>query len=83
MLYFVTFGGVRADGKPGPIGIDEPLSQRPFELVDALAHACRLVGEGKQEVTINDGKGGSISGEDLLACCRDEKILPADLRATS
>jgi hypothetical protein len=50
-------------------------------LEQALAHACRMISEGRPNVTIQDGKGRSISGAELVACCKSEKTLTADLRA--
>lgn len=77
--YFVTFGGY-ANGKPAPAAINIG-SPRPFELSEALAYSCQLLREQKEYVTIRDGMGNSISGDDLIACCRGEKTLSPDLRA--
>ena len=52
-----------------------------FDLQQALAHACRLLSEGESGVAIQDGTGRSISGDDLLACCKGEKTLTPDLAA--
>jgi hypothetical protein len=52
-----------------------------FDLEGALAHACRLIDERKLNVAIQDGKGHSISGEALVACCCGTKTLTADLKA--
>src|ERR1700761_8740154 len=76
--YFVTFGG-SADNKPAPAAID--IRPQGFELSEALAHACRLLSEKKEHVTIQDGTGKSISGDYLVACCRGDKLLSPDLRA--
>jgi|HubBroStandDraft_4_1064222.scaffolds.fasta_scaffold323429_1 hypothetical protein len=78
MAYIVT----HTNPHPGPAGIDI----RPgggFSLDGALAHACRLLSEGLPDVAIQDGAGNSIRGDDLIACCRGEKKLTADLRAVS
>lgn len=80
--YFVTFGGFDANGKPTPAAIDVG-SPKSFQLSEALAHACRLLSEGKQHVAIGDGMGKSISGDDLVACCRGDKTLSPDLRVIS
>jgi hypothetical protein len=55
---------------------------RNFTLEQALAHACRMLSEGRWlNVAIQDGKGRSIAGAALEACCKGEKTLTADLRA--
>jgi hypothetical protein len=77
MGYLVTFG---AAAKNAPAAIDEPAG-KPFELADALAHACRLIDEQVPNVAIIDGNGRSISGDDLIACCRGDKEITPDLRA--
>ncbi len=46
----------------------------------ALRLARQFLKERRPDVTIEDGKGHSISGADLAACCRGEKKLTADLR---
>jgi hypothetical protein len=77
MPYFVTFDDPSRTG-----AIDEGLS-RSFELADALAHACRLLDENKQNVTIRDDLNNSISGDDLLACCEGDKEITRELKAIS
>ena len=52
-----------------------------FDLQAALARACQLLSEGVSGVAIQDETGRTISGEDLLACCRGEKTLAPDLTA--
>jgi hypothetical protein len=52
-----------------------------FDLNQALAHACQLLSEGAPNVAILDGTGRSISGDDLLACCKGEKTLTPDPQA--
>jgi hypothetical protein len=69
MSYLVTFG-------TGPTAID----QKP-DLHSALAHACQLIADGHPNVTIQDGEGRRISGNDLVACCNGEKKLTSDLWA--
>jgi hypothetical protein len=76
MTYIVTHGTGHG---PQPIDVGNPQS---FDLDSALAHACRLLSEGLPNVAIQDGGGRSISGQDLLACCKGEKKLTADLLAT-
>jgi hypothetical protein len=56
-------------------------SHRAPNLDAALKLACQFLKERRPDVTIEDGKGNSISGADLLACCHDQKLLIADLRA--
>jgi hypothetical protein len=74
MRYFVTFD------EAGAGTIDEG-SSRAWELADALAHACRLLDEGKKNVAIHDERKNSIAGDDLLACCKGDKEITADLKA--
>ena len=69
MTYTVTHGG-------GPVALDIG-----FDLEGALARAQNLLFDGQPNVTIQDGNGRSISGNDLVACCNGEKILTPDLRA--
>jgi len=73
MAYIVTHGTVPAaiDTGRGP----------GFTLEQALAHACQMLLEGRPNVAVQDGNGRSISGADLVACCKSEKTLTADLRA--
>jgi hypothetical protein len=71
MSYIVTHGMGH-----GP----QPIDMCPT-LNDALVHACQLLLAGQPNVTIRDGKGQSISGPDLIACCSGEKTLTADLKA--
>jgi hypothetical protein len=73
MAYFVTFDARGADAA-------ESGSSKPMELADALAHACRLLDEGKRNVVIKDDRN-SISGDELAACCRGDKEITADLKA--
>jgi hypothetical protein len=80
MRYYVTFGGFDDHGKAAPAAVDQG-SPEPFRLSDALAHACRLLSEGKPNVSIQDDSGNSIDGDELAACCRDERKLTAELRA--
>jgi hypothetical protein len=80
MRYYVTFGGFDQRGKPAPVAIDQR-SPEPFGLSDALAHACRLLSEGKPDVSIQDASGNSIDGDELAACCRGDRTLTAELRA--
>lgn len=75
MAYIVTY-----TPHSGPAGIDIG-SSRDFNLDGALAHACRLLSQGQPDVAIQDGRGKSIRGADLIACCRGEKKLTADLQA--
>jgi hypothetical protein len=73
MSYLVTHGNVPA---PGPVGIDTPK-----DLPTALAQACYLLSEGKPNVTIIDGDGNQISGNDLVECCNETKRFTPDLKA--
>jgi hypothetical protein len=74
MAYTVTHGTI-------PAGIDSGQGPRGFTLEEALAHACGLLAQRYINVAIQDGKGRSISGDALVACCMGVKKLTADLRA--
>jgi hypothetical protein len=76
MLYFVTFDEFGATSQPAAVGLDPGLL-----LADALDHACQLLSEQKQNVTISDGEGRTIAGDDLIACCNGDKTLTPDLQA--
>ena len=54
-----------------------------YGLESALALACRWLSEGRPNVAIGRATGGTISGEELAACCRGQKVLTADLRPVS
>ena len=76
MLYHVTHEVFGVNQKRSlAVGIDPGLS-----LSDALAMACQLLSEQKDNVTIS-GDGVSITGNDLVACCNGTKKLSPDLRA--
>src|SRR5882672_7370658 len=74
MIYLVTHDETAA------IAIDEATAPKGFDLQGALAHARQLLSEGKSNVAIR-GNGHSISGDDLVACCKGDKTLSVDLRA--
>jgi hypothetical protein len=74
MRYYVTFD------HSGLGALDEGSSE-PLELADARNHACRLLDEGKQNVVIRNDANQTISGADLLACCKGDKEITPDLRA--
>lgn len=77
MPYSVTHEVFGANEKAScAVGIDPGLS-----LSDALADACQLLNERKDNVTIRGDDGTSISGDDLVACCNGTKTLSPDLRA--
>jgi hypothetical protein len=80
MSYFVTSG---ADAQYGPAAIDQPAGARSFELADALAHACRLIDENVANVAITDGGQRSISGDELVACCKGGKEITPDLQVVA
>jgi hypothetical protein len=75
MRYFVTLDGSDASGKAAA----EP--SKAYEFDDAIAHAYRLIDDGKHNVAIRDEAGHSISGDDLIACYNGEKQPTADLKA--
>jgi hypothetical protein len=72
MTYFVTHRG--SSDRESPHALDQV-----NDLKSALAHACNLIAEGHMSVTIGDGNGHSISGDDLAACCAGTKTISADL----
>jgi hypothetical protein len=74
MKYFVSYA--MAGVPKGPVAIDDYLS-----LEEALSLAGQLIAEGSQDVFIGDDDGNQIAGEELAACCRNEKKLTPDLRA--
>jgi hypothetical protein len=47
----------------------------------SLGQRDKPLSEQQEHVTIQDGTGKSISGDDLAARCRGEKTLSPDLRA--
>lgn len=73
MAYIVTHGTI-------PAGVDSGTAPGGFTLKQALAHAYALLVEGRVNVAIQDGKGHSISGDDLVACCMRKKHLAPDLK---
>ncbi|HEX4159201.1 MAG TPA: hypothetical protein VHY79_12050 [Rhizomicrobium sp.] len=75
--YTVTFEVIGQESRAAALDVPD----REFTLEAALAHACRLMAEGKNNVTIGDADGHSISGGDLAACCKGDKRLTAKLRA--
>ena len=71
--YTVTYTGT-PDAQTGIAAHPVP------NLEAALALARQFLKERRPDITIKDGKGNSISGADLAACCRGQKHLMADLR---
>jgi hypothetical protein len=80
MIYSVTAERMGAE-RTSLVFIDVARLGDTVDLEEALEHARRLLAEGLANVTIRDGKGHSISGEHLIACCLGEKQLTPDLRA--
>jgi hypothetical protein len=72
MIYLVAHAPV---SDRSPIGIEEV-----FDVESALTLACRWLSEGRANVAIGRATGQTVSGEELAACCRGEKMLTADLR---
>jgi hypothetical protein len=56
-------------------------SQRAPHVLDAVRMARQMLAVGMVNVSINDGLGYKISGDDLIACCEGKKQLTNDLRA--
>jgi len=81
MPYYVTSHGTDTDGRRAPAAIDVGTSKQPLSLEDALAHACKLLSQNVPNVAISDGNGTSISGDELAACCSEQKTLTTDLQA--
>jgi hypothetical protein len=81
MEYYVTFGGFSWRGTPAPGGAGS--SRGPFNLAEALTHACELLRAEYDDVTIKSTNGDAISGLELTACCRGKTALSPDLQAAS
>jgi hypothetical protein len=80
MRYFVTADQSVAGGKPTTAVDERPIS---YEFDDAIAHAYRLLDDGKHNVAIRDDAGNAISGDDLIACYNGDKQPTADLKAVA
>ncbi len=63
------------------VALDLGDGAKAFDLNSALEFARRLIDEGKSNVTIDDGNGNRITGDDLIACCDGDKKLTPDLKA--
>jgi hypothetical protein len=74
--YWVSF---EIFGERPAAALDIP--ELDWTLDEALARACQLIAEGKDNVKIADADGRSITVPDLYACCTGEKKLTPDLRA--
>lgn len=79
MPYFVTFDEFYSNNRPLATALDDAGKS----LTDALEIACGLLREQRNNVTIRDDNGNSITGADLLACCSGTKTLSANLQANS
>ena len=80
MPYFVTSEASVRPNLLAKASSDETSTQS-FELADALTHACRLLDASERNVAITDDLGRSISGQDLVDCCKGDKTIASDLRA--
>jgi hypothetical protein len=80
MSYLVT-SGASENGVPSTVDRGRP--GVPLELADALTHACRLIDQQVPNVAIMDENGNSISGDELISCCKGDKEITADLRAVA
>ena len=76
MRYSVSYA--MAGVPKGPVAIDDNF--KPGRST-RLSLACELIADGSRDVFIGDGNGNQIGGEELAACCRNEKKLWSDLRA--
>jgi hypothetical protein len=77
MRYTVTTGGTDESGRPAPLAVHQPDFGTPDEALDYVRH---LVMKGERYISIQDGNGDSVCGDDLGACLRGEKQLSADLK---
>jgi hypothetical protein len=59
-----------------------PLALRYDSVDKALRQARDFIGRGVEAVSITGGDGHQINGAELEACCRGEKSLSRDLKAT-
>jgi hypothetical protein len=57
------------------------LSQGAQDVPEALRKARQMLQTGLVNVTIRDGLGNEIAGNDLVACCKGTKSLTRDLKA--
>lgn len=55
------------------------LAQSAKDVYDALRRARRMRQIGLMNVTIEDGLGNKVGGDDLVACCEGRKSLTASL----
>jgi hypothetical protein len=55
------------------MGVDSVVARR--------SRACWLLDPGKRDIAIRDGQNNSLSGDDLVACCRATGGVTADLEA--
>ncbi len=59
-----------------------PIALR-YDTVDkALRQARAFIERGVEAISIADGDGHQINGAELAACCRGEKSLGRDLKAS-
>lgn len=65
----------------GKEGVSGALSQGALTVHDALRKAHQMLKVGMEKVTIKDGAGNQITGDDLKACCEGTKALSDDLKA--
>jgi hypothetical protein len=54
---------------------------KAFDLDGAMAFAKSLIAQGKAFVTIDDGNGNRITGDELASVLDGSKTLTADLQA--
>jgi hypothetical protein len=59
-----------------------PIALRFDTLDNALRQARAFIERGVESVSIADGDGHQINGPELAACCRGEKSLSRDLKAS-
>ena len=59
-----------------------PIALRFDTLDKALRQARAFIERGVDSVSIADGDGHQINGPELAACCRGEKSLSRDLKAS-
>jgi len=58
-----------------------PMSETANDVQEALNKACEMYEDGLANISIEDGSGHQIDGDELLACITGKKTLTEDLKA--
>jgi bacillopeptidase F (M6 metalloprotease family) len=64
----------------GIAALDLGDGEKAFDLKGAIAFAGKLIEDGAEEVTIDDGNGNRVTGDDLALVIEGRKTLTDDLR---